>query len=82
MLETTPKLPSEESADQVICRSEAHYAERPVALIWQGQRLEINEIVSRWRAPQGRHFLVKTQGNQLFELSYDEGKDIWQVRQP
>lgn len=81
MPETIPKSPSDGTADTVLCRSDTDYAERPVALYWQGQRLEISEIVSRWRTPQGRNFLVKAQGSRVFELIYDERKDFWQVRQ-
>jgi hypothetical protein len=65
----------------VICRSDSNYAERPLALFWQGQRYEIIEIVARWRTPAGRRFLVKTEDLMLFDLYYDENEKSWQVSQ-
>ena len=64
----------------MICRSDSEYAERPVALYWQGRRLEISQILARWRTPEGKHFLVEVQENALFDLYYDECLKTWQVR--
>jgi len=65
----------------VFCRSDSDYAERPLALIWQGQRFEIIEILARWRTPEGRRFLVKTDDFMVFNLFYDENENSWQVSQ-
>jgi hypothetical protein len=72
---------------QVVCRSDSEYAERPVALFWQGERLEIVEILSRWRTPEGKCFRVKaqklpSQEEQIFELFYHEVDDMWHISQP
>jgi hypothetical protein len=66
----------------VECRSDSEYAERPIALHWQEQRLEIVEILSRWRSPAGKCFRVRTVDNQIFELTYNETTDRWQIQQP
>ncbi len=66
--------------DVVECHPGSVYAERPVALHWQGQRLEIEEIESNWRDPRGRAFRVRTRQGRRFELHYDELKDQWQVK--
>jgi hypothetical protein len=66
----------------VECRSDSEYAERPIALHWQEQRLEIVEILSRWRSPAGKYFRVRTVDNQIFELTYNETADRWQIQQP
>jgi len=63
----------------VECYSGASYPERPVALRWQGERLEVQEILLEWRSPTGKGWRVKAGGEQLFELFYDEEKDEWQV---
>jgi hypothetical protein len=55
----------------VECRSDTEYAERPVALYWQEQRLEIIEILSRWRTPDSKYFRVRTEDGQRFELIYN-----------
>ena len=62
---------------QVECYSGARYAERPVALTWQGERLAIEEIERQWREPGGPAFRVRAAGGQRFELHYDERADAW-----
>jgi hypothetical protein len=66
----------------VECRSDTEYAERPIAFYWQEQRLEIAEILSRWRTPAAKCFRVRTVDDQIFELSYNETTDGWQIQQP
>jgi hypothetical protein len=63
----------------VICYSGVDYAERPLAFEWEGEKLQINKIVQRWRSPQGLGFQVMTDDQQLFELFYDLLGDTWQV---
>jgi len=63
----------------VECRSDSEYAERPLALVWQGERLEIVEILASWRAPVGKGFRMVTQNSQTFELLYFQPEDTWSV---
>jgi len=65
--------------DRVECYSGTSYAERPVALIWEGQKLEVNEILSEKRTPEGKTFRVCVNDNRQFDLLYDEKNDNWQV---
>ncbi|MBN1304822.1 MAG: hypothetical protein JXA13_10340 [Anaerolineales bacterium] len=65
--------------DVVECQSQTSYAEKPVALTWQGQRLEILKIISGWRTPQEKHFRVFTSDEQTFELVYLETSDNWLI---
>lgn len=73
--------------DIVECHSGSAYAERPTALIWQGQRLIIAEILSQGRTPQAKWFRVRTADGQVFELSCVEANDecpseqLWQIHQ-
>jgi hypothetical protein len=66
-------------AGQVVCHSGSEYAERPIALYWQENRLEINEIIARWREPAGKRFRVSTTAGQAFELFYVEASGEWQI---
>jgi hypothetical protein len=66
--------------DVVECRSDTEYAERPLALTWQGQRLEIAEILARWRGPNDKGFRVKTTDGRAFELTYREVLDEWHIQ--
>ena len=65
--------------DTVECRSDSEYAERPLALTWQGSRFEIAEILGRWRGPSEKGFRVTTADGEAFELTYRELSDEWQV---
>jgi hypothetical protein len=58
--------------DQVECTSGAFYAERPLALTWQGERYVISEILSQGRTPSSHWFRVRLASGQVFELTLDE----------
>ncbi len=66
--------------DVVECLSDQEYADRPLAVSWQGKRHEIAEIVSRWRGPGEKGFHVRTEDGHVFELTYREVSDDWQVQ--
>ena len=66
--------------DLVVCLSGVEYAERPLAFTWEGRRLEIAEILERWRGPGEKGFRIKTTEGQVFELTYREIPDDWRVR--
>ena len=68
--------------DLVECHSGSEYAERPTALWWDGQRLEVAEVEARWRIPGGKKFRVRTTDGQVFELLYVELYDEWRIHQP
>ncbi|KAF0109220.1 MAG: hypothetical protein FD146_264 [Anaerolineaceae bacterium] len=66
--------------DSVECHSGFTYAEKPVALTWDGQRLEIDEILAAWRTPGERCFRVRTRGLRVFDLVYREAENDWQIQ--
>ncbi len=66
--------------DLVECRSDSEYAERPLALTWQGRRFEIAEVLASWRGPGEKGFRVKTADGLAFEVAYLELADEWQVQ--
>jgi hypothetical protein len=53
------------------------YAERPVALHWEGERLPIAAIETRWRDPSGRGYRVRAEDGRIFDLYYDETSNEW-----
>ncbi|MFH2102414.1 MAG: hypothetical protein ABIJ39_03555 [Chloroflexota bacterium] len=65
----------------VECHSGYSYADRPVALTWQGQRLAITAILERWRTPDGSSFRVGTEDDREFILSYSEQDDRWHIQE-
>ncbi len=66
-------------SDIVECHSDYTYAERPTALTWEGQRLEIDKILVQWRTPEGKGFKVRTTDGHEFELFYGEAANEWQI---
>lgn len=64
----------------VKCHSGYEYAERPVALRWQDERLVIEQIEGEWRIPDGKRFQVRTRDGRIFELIYREPDDEWWVK--
>jgi hypothetical protein len=63
----------------VECHSGYKYAERPLALRLEGQRLEVMAIEAEWRSPDRHCFRVRTKNGQKFELFYDELYDEWKI---
>ncbi len=63
----------------VECYSSHAYAEQPVAVHWNGERLEITEIEKSWQSPQGKHVRVRTSEDQTFELNYVQTDDKWNI---
>ncbi|MCX8024783.1 MAG: hypothetical protein N3A60_06245 [Thermanaerothrix sp.] len=69
----------EMNPDPVECHSGYEYAERPLAIHWEGERLEIAVIEDRWRIPGGKCFRVRVRDGRRFELFYGELYDEWRV---
>jgi hypothetical protein len=64
---------------RVECYSGGEYAERPRALFWQGERLEVESVLAQWKFPNGKAFKVRTKDNRAFELRYDKTTDEWDL---
>lgn len=56
--------------------------ERPRAFVWQGERFEVAEILSRGRLPGGQWFRVRTIGGEVFDLTYTTATDMWRIQIP
>jgi len=70
---------AEVEPDPVECHSGYEYAERPIALHWEGERLEIEAVEETWRIPGGKCFRVRVRDGRRFELFYGELYDEWRV---
>ena len=64
----------------VECRSDSTFAERPLSVIWLGRRYEVADIIARWRGPEEKGFRVTTTDSQVFEITYREIPDEWNVQ--
>jgi hypothetical protein len=67
--------------DLVECHSDSGYAEKPVALTWEGRRLDIDLVLAEWRTPEAKYFRVRTSDGQVFELCYTEAAETWRIQQ-
>ena len=66
-------------SELVECHSGYEYAERPTAVWWQGERLEVEAVEAEWRISGGKKFRVRTRDGRVFELLYVELYDEWRV---
>jgi len=64
----------------VECHSDFTYAEKPVAIIWKGQRLEVDAILASWNSPGERCFRVLAGERCVFYLVYCENENEWQIQ--
>jgi hypothetical protein len=65
--------------DIVECHSGYEYAERPTAVWWENERLEVSEVEATWRISGGKKFRVRVVDGRVFELLYVELYDEWRV---
>ncbi|NMC14669.1 MAG: hypothetical protein GYA34_17505 [Chloroflexi bacterium] len=63
----------------VECRSDCQYAERPTAVVWEGQRLVIDKTLEASLTPEGKRFRVRTTDGKIFGLIYSELHDEWKI---
>jgi hypothetical protein len=70
---------ADQLSDPVECHSGYAYAERPIALHWEGRRLEVEQVEADGRIPAGRRFRVRTRDGRIFELLYAELSDEWRI---
>ena len=58
------------------------YRIKPLSFTWSGRTIEIKEITYTWKTTEGQkvmhHFSV-TDGNKLFELTFDSVSLLWKV---
>ncbi len=78
-LKESGSWPQWKNEEPVECHSGYEYAERPVALRWEGQRLEIEAILAEWRISGGKRFRVRVTDGRIFELFYGELYDEWRI---
>lgn len=64
----------------VECHSGYTHAEYPIALQWEGERLEISVVGADWQTPEGRHFRIRTVDDRSFELIYALHSGEWRIQ--
>ena len=58
------------------------YRIKPISFTWNGRTIEITEVTYTWKTKEGQkdlhHFSV-TDGNTLFELTFDAVSLLWKI---
>lgn len=67
------------SVTQVVCRSSYMYADRPVAILFDKVRIEVSNIITQRRKPEGIEFHVLLEDGRSFSLTYVESDNSWEV---
>jgi len=57
------------------------YAQRPTIIIWEGERVKVEIVLSEWRSPEGKNFRIKAENGRIFDLIYDMVVENWQVQE-
>jgi hypothetical protein len=65
----------------VECYSGGRFAERPVEMMWRGERLQIISVERAWQTPGGLGFIVCVTDSRHFELTCTIASDQWVARQ-
>jgi hypothetical protein len=63
----------------VHCYAGASYPERPVALEWEGQWLDVVEVQHRARTPEGLRFDVLSEDGRTYRLVWKMDADSWSI---
>ncbi len=62
---------------------EARFAETGLITVlsfaWQGHKHPVTSHGRQWEAPDGRHLLVMTPGERIFELVYEAQSGLWRI---
>ena len=58
------------------------YGIKPLSFTWSGRTIEIKEVTYTWKTKEGQkvlHHFTVTDGNTLFELTFDSVSLLWKV---
>jgi hypothetical protein len=70
---------TEQRMADVRCYAGASYPERPVAFVWEGQWLEVVEVLRQVRTPEGLLFVVVAGDGLRYRLAWIQASDEWTV---
>lgn len=65
--------------EQVETYSGARLHERPKRFLWQGNWLEVREIVASWQTPDYLSFKVKAEDGRTYLLRWHRQWDAWDL---
>jgi hypothetical protein len=65
---------------QVETYSGSRLHERPRRFTWEGQWLEVGQVLATWYEPQSLNFQVAAGDGRIFLLQYDPEAEAWTVQ--
>ena len=66
--------------DVVRCHAGWHYPEHPLALLWEGEWLDVIHVLHEWRREDGYGYVVRVADDRVFELHYREEPGFWEIK--
>lgn len=72
-----PQEPRPSEPIEVQTYSGRNYAERPTSFVWRQRLYRVKEVAAEWQEPRRKHFLVRTEEDEVYEVCYDEQHDGW-----
>lgn len=64
---------------RVECYAGYRGEQEPRAFVFEGQRVEIADVIDRWLAPDHRYFKVKDANGRLYILRHDTESGEWAI---
>ncbi len=64
---------------KVECYSSGEYADRPVALWWEEERLPVAQVLAEARLPAAKRFTLRTADGQRWVIEYRFDREQWQL---
>jgi len=69
-----------ERACQVETYSGSRLHERPRRFTWEGEWLQVRQVLKTWYDPENLHFQVAAENGRVFLLRYARPRDTWTAR--
>ena len=67
------------AAGVVLCYSGDSYAQRPIGFVFDGKEVTVSQVLTEARFPDGKRFTVLTEEDQVFDLYFYAGQDLWRI---
>ena len=65
---------------EVLCYAGIEYAERPLALLWQGKEIKVIQVLSAGITPDGKTFMVLLENGWQLNLRYQQSTQSWHTQ--
>jgi hypothetical protein len=68
-------------SDPIEFHSSYAYAQRPIVITWEDERVQVKMVLSEWRTPEGKYFRIQAEDERIFEVLYNKDIENWQIQE-